>query len=169
LSKELPFVASGPTNSEAVAPAGLLRSMQRPIWALLLAELLLFAAAGYLSFRLVAEARASRAWVEHSHEVLHSLAALRLTISRLSAWTLYYVAGDSPIDGSAFRAEVDRVQGQLDGLRDLVADDTVQRERVVGVAVLLDGRMELHRRLVETVAPGDLAAAQPIARPGSEC
>ena len=55
-------MASGLASTETIAPAGVLRTMRRRmIWALLFAELLLFAAAGYLSFRLVAEARASRA------------------------------------------------------------------------------------------------------------
>ena len=103
-------MASGLASTETIAPAGVLRTMRRRmIWALLFAELLLFAAAGYLSFRLVAEARASRASVERSHEVLHALADLRLSLSRLSAWTLYFIAGDNAVDAAAFRGEFDRV------------------------------------------------------------
>ena len=158
-------MASGLASTETIAPAGVLRTMRRRmIWALLFAELLLFAAAGYLSFRLVAEARASRASVERSHEVLHALADLRLSLSRLSAWTLYFIAGDNAVDAAAFRGEFDRVHFELEHLHDLVADDPTQRERVEQLATPIGVRLDLHRRLIETVTPSDPAAAQPIAR-----
>lgn len=158
-------MASGSTNRETSPPASVLRSMRnRQIWALMLGELLLFAVAGHLSFRLVAEARASRAWVEHSHEVLHALADLRLTVARLSAWTLYFVNGDESITASRIRGELGRVQGKLDALRGLVADDPAQRERVLKITEPLGPRLDLHRHLVDRVAPGDMAAAQPIVR-----
>ena len=134
------------------------------IWAMLLGELLLFAAAGYLSIRLVTEARTSRDGVEHSHEVLHSLADLRLSVARLTSWTLYHLGGDSPINVQTAKNEFGRVRDLLARLRTLVAADPIQLQSVDSVAPSLDARLALHQQLIATVGPGDMAAARPIVR-----
>lgn len=126
----------------------------RLIWLLILAEIVLFGAAGHLAYRFVEETRASRAWVAQSQQILTTFVDLRITNARLGATALYYVNGDTGQRGSEMRLAIKDVRRLLGELPALIGDDPVQLGKLDLLARQLESRMRLFERLLDEVPPG---------------
>ncbi len=101
------------------------------------------------------------AWVNYTRIVIDRLAALGSTVESLQGDLLGYAATD---DGSFLhlaRVENEALEGDIDRIRKLIADNPSQsrRRQLDDLAVLVDARRELAQRTIAVAAGGDFPTA----------
>jgi CHASE3 domain sensor protein len=118
------------------------------IAAVVVALSLFLAAIFFLNLNLV-RLKESFGWVQHTDEVLLQLAAIEATVIEAeSAERGYLLTGDQRYRDPYDRAKAG-LDGQLDGLAQLVADNPGQRQRVEELRPVIDARMAEFKQAID--------------------
>ncbi|MBW8078540.1 MAG: hypothetical protein GJU76_10805 [Gallionella sp.] len=128
--------------------------------------LLIMLAIGAVAYRSTLEAHDDSVWVEHTQTVLTSLETLVSSITDVETGVRGYVITGNPTYLDLRQAALDRVTAKYAELRELTADNTEQQHRLDTLKPVLDARLALFTKVIETVQSHDPAAAAAIVASG---
>ena len=126
----------------------------------LVVALTVLAANALVAYRNTQELYTDAGWVDHTHEVLHELQAVQADLVDAETGQRGYLLTGDEAFLPQYRAVIDRVEGRVDRLAELTADNPAQEERVGRLREAVRAKVGLLRDNVALPAGADRAGVR---------